>query len=99
MRTYDAVMLKVLGATRAQILSVQTIEYVLLSLIVAVVALGLGLGGAYYVVVQLFQFAWLPDMGTVILTLVTGVVLTLVIGLLGSLPILSARPAQALRAL
>jgi putative ABC transport system permease protein len=99
MRTYDAVMLKVLGATRAQILSVQTIEYVLLSLIVAVVALGLGLGGAYYVVVQLFQFAWLPDMGAVILTLVTGVVLTLVIGLLGNLPILSARPAQALRAL
>ena len=99
MRTYDAVMLKVLGATRAQILSVQTIEYVLLSLIVAVVALGLGLGAAYYVVVQLFQFAWLPDMGAVILTLVTGVVLTLVIGLLGSLPILSARPAQALRAL
>ena len=99
MRTYDAVMLKVLGATRAQILSVQTIEYVLLSLIVAVVALGLGLGAAYYVVVQLFQFAWLPDMGAVILTLVTGVVLTLVIGLLGNLPILSARPAQALRAL
>lgn len=99
MRTYDAVMLKVLGATRAQILGVQAMEYVLLSLIVAVVALGLGLGAAYYVVVELFQFTWLPDMGAVILTLVTGVVLTLVIGLLGNLPILSARPAQALRAL
>ncbi len=99
MRTYDAVMLKVLGATRAQILWVQTLEYVLLSLVVAVVALGLGLGGAYYVVVQLFQFAWLPDMGAVMLTLATGVVLTLAIGLLCNLPILSARPAQALRAL
>ncbi len=98
-RTYDAVMLKVLGATRLQILAVQAMEYVLLSLVVAVVALGLGLGGAYYVVVRLFQFAWLPDMGAVIVTLATGVVLTLAIGLLGNLPILSARPAQALRAL
>ncbi len=99
MRTYDAVMLKVLGATRAQILSVQAIEYILLSLIVAGVSLVLGLSAAWYVVVQIFQFEWLPDMTVVLLTLGAGVGLTLVIGLLGSLPILAARPAQALRAL
>ena len=99
MRTYDAVMLKVLGATRAQILGAQTIEYVLLSLIVAGVALALGLGAAWYVVVRLFQFVWLPDLTAVLLTLGAGVGLTLLIGLLGSLPILAARPAQALRAL
>jgi putative ABC transport system permease protein len=99
MRTYDAVMLKVLGATRVQILGVQAIEYVLLSLIVAAVALALGLGAAWYVVVQIFQFEWLPDVGAVLTTLGAGVGLTLLIGLLGSLPILAARPAQALRAL
>ena len=77
----------------------QAIEYVLLSLIVAGVALALGLGAAWYVVVQIFQFEWLPDMAAVLLTLGAGVGLTLVIGLLGSLPILAARPAQALRAL
>ncbi len=99
MRTYDAVMLKVLGATRAQILGAQAIEYVLLSLIVAGVALALGLGAAWYVVVQLFQFVWLPDVTAVLATLGAGVGLTLLIGLLGSLPILAARPAQALRAL
>lgn len=99
MRTYDAVMLKVLGATRAQILGAQAIEYVLLSLIVAAVALALGLGGAWYVVVQVFQFEWLPDVNAVLLTLGAGIGLTLIIGLLGSLPILAARPAQALRAL
>ena len=98
-RTYDAVMLKVLGATRTQILGAQAIEYVLLSLTVAAVALALGLGAAWYVVVQLFKFVWLPDYATVFATLAAGVVLTLVIGLLGSLPILAARPAQALRAL
>jgi putative ABC transport system permease protein len=99
MRTYDAVMLKVLGATRAQILGAQAIEYILLSLAVAAVALALGLGAAWYVVVQIFQFVWLPGMAAVLVTLGAGVGLTLLIGLLGSLPILAARPAQALRAL
>jgi putative ABC transport system permease protein len=92
-------MLKVLGATRTQILGAQAIEYVLLSLIVAAVSLALGLGAAWYVVVRIFQFEWLPDGAAVLLTLGAGVGLTLVIGLLGSLPILAARPAQALRAL
>lgn len=99
MRTYDAVMLKVLGATRAQILGAQAIEYVLLSLIVAGAALVLGLGAAWYVIVMIFDFEWLPDIAAVLLTLGAGVGLTMIIGLLGSLPILAARPAQALRAL
>jgi len=99
MRTYDAVMLKVLGATRAQILGAQAIEYVLLSLIVAALALVLGLGAAWYVVVQVFQFEWLPDYVAVLVTLGAGVALTLLIALLGSLPILAVRPALALRAL
>jgi putative ABC transport system permease protein len=98
-RTYDAVMLKVLGATRAQILGAQGIEYALLSIIVAAIALMLGLIVGWYVVVQLFTFEWLPDYGSVLLTLGVGAGITLLIGLLGSLPILSARPAQALRSL
>lgn len=99
MRTYDAVMLKVLGATRAQILGAQAIEYVMLSAIVAAAALGLGLGAAWYVIVMIFDFVWLPDIMAVLLTLGAGVGLTMIIGLLGSLPILAARPARALRAL
>jgi putative ABC transport system permease protein len=98
-RTYDAVMLKVLGATRAQILGAQAIEYVLISLIVGAAALALGLGAAWYVIVVLFKFEWLPDMAAVLLTLGAGVGITMIIGLLGSLPILTARPARALREL
>lgn len=99
MRTYDAVMLKILGATRAQILGAQALEYILLSVVVSGVALALGMGGAWYVIVQIFRFEWLPDLAAVMLTLGAGVGLTLIIGLLGSLPILAARPSQALRAL
>jgi len=99
MRTHEAVMLKVLGATRAQILAAQAIEYALLSLVVSALALALGLGGAWCIIVQVFGFDWLPDYGVVLMTLGGGVAVTLLIGLIGSLPILAARPARTLRAL
>ena len=98
-RTYDGVMLKVLGASRAQVLGVQMIEYVLLAVVLAVLALALGLGSGWYVVTQIFDFQWLPDYGAVASTLGAGALLTLVIGVLGALPILSVRPARALREL
>ena len=50
-------------------------------------------------IVQIFEFDWAPDWVVVLGTLAAGAVLTLGIGLLGSLPILSIRPARALRQL
>ncbi len=97
-RAYDSVVLRVLGATRGQVLGAQAIEYALLASLLAAIALGLGLLAGWVVIVQLFNFGWAPDWPTVLLTLAGGAILTLGIGLLGSLPLLSARPAQALRA-
>lgn len=97
-RTYDAVILRTLGATRGQLLAAQALEYLLLGAVVTLVALGLGLGGAWYVVVRLFGFAWAPDPVVVGVTLVAGLGITLAIGLAGAWPILSVRPAKALRA-
>jgi putative ABC transport system permease protein len=51
------------------------------------------------VIVQIFEFAWVPHWPTVLVTLGTGGILTLLIGLLGSIPLLSVRPATALRTL
>ena len=98
-RTYDAVVLKVLGATRRQVLVMQLLEYTLLALVAATVALLLGVAGGWYVVTQLFGFEWLPDWRAVAATLLVGVVGTVVIGVAGSLPVLRARPAAALREL
>lgn len=98
-RSYDSVILKTLGATRLQILSAQALEYGLLALIVAGVSLTLGLVGARFVIVGIFDFGWNPDMMVVAGVLVAGALLTLGIALLGSLPLLRVRPAQALRAL
>ena len=98
-RTYDGVILRTLGATRRQVLAVQALEYAFLSIVLSILALLLGLGGAWYVVTQLFSFEWRPDYATVLATLLGGAGLTMVIGLIGAWPILGARPAQALRQL
>lgn len=98
-RVYDSVILKLLGATRAQILGAQGLEYAALSAILAVLALILGLGCAYYVVTQLFDFAFAPDPWIVGLTLIGGAGLSFLVGMAGSWPMLSAKPAQALRSL
>ncbi|KTE26697.1 ABC transporter permease [Sphingopyxis sp. H071] len=98
-RVYDSVILKLLGATRGQILGAQAMEYAVLAGILALLALGLGLAGAWYVVTQLFDFRFAPDPLIVGLTLVGGAGLSFVIGIAGSWPLLSVKPAQALRSL
>ncbi|WOK37515.1 ABC transporter permease [Sphingomonas sp. C3-2] len=98
-RSYDSVILKTLGATRLQVLGTQALEYGLLAALLSFVSLALGSAAAWYVVVKVFEFGWAPDWGTVLATLAGGALLTLGIGLAGSLPLMSVRPAQALRQL
>ena len=98
-RRYDAVILKLLGGSRAQVLGAQGLEYALLALLLAAVALAIGGAAGWYVVTQVFALAWAPDWGVVALTLAAASATTLGIGLLGSLPALRARPAGVLRAL
>ncbi|BBD03471.1 MULTISPECIES: ABC transporter permease [Sphingobium] len=98
-RSYDSVILKTLGATRWQILGGQAIEYGLLASMLALVALGLGLTAAWFVIVRIFEFTWAPDWWVVLATLGGGALLTLGIGLAGAIPLMSIRPARALRQL
>lgn len=98
-RIYDSVILKLLGATRGQILGAQGVEYAVLATILAALALGLGLAAAWYVVVQIFDFTFAPDPLVVGLTLLGGAGLSFLIGIAGSWPLLSAKPARALRSL
>ncbi|MEP3142767.1 ABC transporter permease [Qipengyuania citrea] len=98
-RTYDTVVLRVLGADRRQILVMQLIEYVALAGALALVALGIGSLAAWLVITQLFEFDWLPDWGVVLAVLGLGIVTVLAFALGASLPLLRAKPAQALRTL
>jgi putative ABC transport system permease protein len=98
-RLYDNVILRVLGASRRQLLLLQLAEYGLLAAVLAGVALVLGSGIAWLVIVQLFEFDWLPDWPRVLAVLGTGLGLVIAFALAGSLPLLRAKPAQALREL
>ncbi|BBF72188.1 ABC transporter permease [Sphingomonas bisphenolicum] len=98
-RSYDSVILKTLGATRWQILAGQALEYGLLASMLALVALALGTTAAWFVIVRIFDFSWSPDWPIVLATLGGGALLTLGIGLAGAIPLMSVRPARALRQL
>ena len=98
-RTYDAVLLKLLGATRGQVALATLMEYGLLALIVSGLALLLGTAAGWFVLTQLFQLAWQPVWPPVILTVGLGAVVTVLLGLVGSWRALSARPNVVLRGL
>lgn len=98
-RRYDAVILKLLGGRGRQIISVQALEYLLLSAMLCAVALAVGGGAGWYVVVHVLDLGWAPDWTVVAQTLGASCVVTLGIGLIGSLPVLRSRPATALREL
>lgn len=98
-RTYDAVLLKVLGATRGQIMRATLLEYGLLAGIVAGLALLLGGGAGWYVVTGIFKLDWTPDWGPVVATVLVGGLVTVLLGLAGSWRALAARPNAVLRTL
>ncbi|WP_126174343.1 ABC transporter permease [Altericroceibacterium xinjiangense] len=98
-RTYDMVILRVLGASRRQLLLIQLAEFGLLAVVLGVLALVLGSALAWLVVTQLFEFDWLPDWPQVLAVLGGGILLVLIFALGASLPLLRAKPAQALRTL
>lgn len=96
-RVYDAVILKVLGAVRLDVLRAYILEYIALGLLTGLVALGLGTIAGYAVVVYAMdmEFAFYPAaMGV---TILASVVITLFLGLIGTWSALGARPMQVLR--
>jgi len=98
-RLYDTVILRVLGASTRQLLALQLAEFGLLAGVLALVALGLGGTMAWLVIVQMFEFEWLPDWPRVLAVLGAGIALVLTFALGASLPLLRARPSRTLRSL
>lgn len=98
-RAYDNTILRVLGASRGQLLLIQLAEYGFVALVLSGVALALGCATAWAVIVQLFEFDWMPGWGEILGVLGTAIVLVLGFALGGSLPLLRVRPARALREL
>jgi putative ABC transport system permease protein len=97
-RLYDATILKVLGATRARIALVYTIEYGVLGLATGIIALAAGTLAAWVIAFSILDVPFTFDAQAVFVTVAGGGAVTLLFGLLGALGALRSRPAQRLRA-
>ena len=96
-RLYDSTVMKVLGATRAQIAFVYAIEYGFIGLATGLIALAAGTAGAQAVTERVFAVAFDFDAGAVLTTILGGMAATLGFGLIAAWSALAARPAQLLR--
>ncbi|GGL08439.1 ABC transporter permease [Caulobacter rhizosphaerae] len=97
-RAREAATLKVLGATRGQILAAYAIEYGAVGLIAGAAGVALGFAAAWPVVVKVFEARWSVDWGGVMILLVGAAGLSTAGGLLAAALALAQRPAPVLRA-
>ncbi|TAD90428.1 MAG: FtsX-like permease family protein [Alphaproteobacteria bacterium] len=96
-RVRDAVVLKVLGATRGDVLTAYLIEYGLLGLMTAVIASVLGGIGGWLVVTTVMraEFVLLP--WTIAVTAAACAALTILLGMIGTWRALGQKAAPVLR--
>lgn len=96
-RVYDAVILKVLGAARRQLIGAYAAEYALIGLATAVFGVAAGSIAAWQIVTRLMHlgFAWEAANAAGVAAL--ALALTIGLGLVGTLMALRLKPAAVLR--
>lgn len=98
-RIRDAVILKMLGATRRTLISAFILEYSLIGLATAVFALLAGTLGAWLVITKLMNLTFYPEPMVALLTVLLALILTIGMGLAGTWRILGQKAAPVLRVL
>jgi len=96
-RVYDAVILKTLGATRARLLGAYALEYLLIGLATAVFGMIAGSVAAYLIVTRLMTLSFVWDAGSAAAVVASALVVTVGLGLAGTLLALNQKPATVLR--
>jgi putative ABC transport system permease protein len=96
-RVYDAVILKVLGATRRDVLHAYALEYAILGLVTAVIAILVGTLSAFVVVEELMRFDWVLQPVAIIATALISAMVTLSLGLSGTWRAMGHKDAPLLR--
>ncbi|WP_421859192.1 ABC transporter permease [Oricola sp.] len=96
-RVHDAVVLKMLGATRKTLIGAFSLEYLILGAATAGFALLAGGAAAWFVIVQIMRLPWQMLPGVALMTLLTALVLTVGFGLAGTWRVLGQKPAPVLR--
>lgn len=96
-READAVVMKVLGAQRGDIVRAYVIEYAVLGLLATALASALALVGTWAFVTHVLEIDVYVDAGLIALVAIGTVVLTVIVGTLATWSALSAKPATFLR--
>jgi putative ABC transport system permease protein len=96
-RSYESVILKTHGATRAQLLAAFMVEYGLLGLVSAIFGVLSGTLGAWFLARFILEMPWSFSWPTAIYTALIAMVLSIAAGLLVTARALSARPSAYLR--
>jgi putative ABC transport system permease protein len=96
-RVYDAVVLKMLGATRKRLIAAYVLEYLLIGLATALVGVSAGSLAALLVMTEVMNlsFAWLPMPAAI--AALAALALTIGFGLIGTFTALGQKPAPVLR--
>ncbi|HYP58019.1 MAG TPA: FtsX-like permease family protein [Beijerinckia sp.] len=96
-RVHDAVILKTLGATRGRLLAAFLLEYGLIGLCTAIFGVAAGGAAAYAITVRVMKLDFLWLWPQALLVAASALVLTILLGLLGTWRILGRKPAPYLR--
>jgi putative ABC transport system permease protein len=96
-RVYDAVVLKMLGATRRRLIAAYVLEYLLIGLATALVGIAAGSLAGWLVMAEVMNlaFIWLPLPAAV--AALAALALTIGFGLIGTFTALGQKPAPVLR--
>jgi len=96
-RLYDAVVLKVLGASRARLLTAYALEYAALGLATALFGLIAGSLAGWVIVAKVMHLDFRLDLSGALVAAVAAVALAILLGLVGTWRILGQKPAPYLR--
>lgn len=96
-RVYDAIILKVLGATRGRLLAAYALEYGILGAVTALFGVAAGSVAAWLIMTEIMNlsYVWLPF--PAMAAACAALAVTIVFGLAGTLGALSRKPASVLR--
>lgn len=96
-RVYDAVILKTLGATRARLLGAYALEYLMIGFATAVFGVFAGSVAAWLIVTRLMTLSFAWQAGSAAGVVLAALIVTVGLGLAGTLVALNQKPATVLR--
>ena len=96
-RQRDAVVFKVLGATRADLVRSYLLEFAMLGGVAALLGAALGLAAGYVLLEEVMDIAWTAPVATAAGTALAAVAMTALFGFLGTWRVLGQPAAPALR--